>query len=1071
MRTKRLRKFALAATLVALSSQQVFGGYLVRSFFDEFGLGLPADAQGIDPVVNAVDFDRDLGGAFPEELRMGFTNIQDDVNSDDGIDNFGSLVRGYIQAPQTGTYTIAVASDDDSELYINTNGHQVLSQRDSDFLIGEETEWTNGDIFTGPRADQRSSQVELEKGGIYYVELYHREGGGGSFIQVGWILPDGTAQPIIPAGSLIAFGAPGETTFAQATSVAISEQPLDANVTESQSFSLSISAHGPQPLSFQWSKDGQEIEGAILQSLDVSEAQLSDSGTYSVKVTGPNGQSVNSGSASVSVGADTVAPGVVSIVGSGEPHGILVTYSEKVSEATATDAGNYSFTGQDLTISGVSMVSNSSVIISVSEFNTDPLTLRISGVKDRSSRGNTIATANHPVTLAVPGATYLLYEGNPFGFYSAEDRGKGRYPENYNAFDGEVQGNQNLFDRRASSTVSYLELPNSGDITVNPNSNVQDNYGSVIFGYIVPSETANYHFYLAVDDNSELYLSTDDDPANSVMIAREDEWNGIRVWTGTAGDINQSPTNFPNGFNLQAGERYYFEVISQEGGGGDNVAVAWNTTGVAPENGNGDNIITSNHLQSTVEPGPITITEHPASASTREGEPVTFKISYEGTDSLAAAFQWYKNGEAIGGATSPSYTIDNPQVADNGATIHAEVFNRNGVFNRPASEGATLTVINDNDAPLIASLSGSPTKTQVLLKFNEPVDADAVSNASNYSIAGISVESVSFNGTDAVNITTSEQGDGVDYTVKVSGVTDRFGNSADAEWSFTSAKLTQGGLTALMYAQPGTSLDFYPAPRGIGIHPEGAYEFGEPQADGGNMDLIANNKSSVIPFYESPNSGDIDVNPGNSNDNYAQIIFGWIQPAETGNYRFFVAVDDNAEFYLSTDDSPANSQLLATEDNWANVREWANREDKDNELNDGATGTTSDSIRLEAGQRYYTELIMSEGGGGDNAAVAWAFSPSGDAQERPANGSHPIAGEFLWSNISSPSLNPLVFDPPAPSVALEAADSVNGPWSAVGDAGNPYSTSSADAAKFYRLRGSDSSLSISQEGGNVSISW
>ena len=67
-----------------------------------------------------------------------------------------------------------------------------------------------------------------------------------------------------------------------------------------------------------------------------------------------------------------------------------------------------------------------------------------------------------------------------------------------------------------------------------------------------------------MDDNSELYLSTDDDPANSVMIAREDEWNGIRVWTGTAGDINQSPTNFPNGFNLQAGERYYFELFRKK---------------------------------------------------------------------------------------------------------------------------------------------------------------------------------------------------------------------------------------------------------------------------------------------------------------------------------------------------------------------------------------------------------------------------------------------------------------------------------------------------------------------------
>ena len=115
------------------------------------------------------------------------------------------------------------------------------------------------------------------------------------------------------------------------------------------------------------------------------------------------------------------------------------------------------------------------------------------------------------------------------------------------------------------------------------------------------------------------------------------------------------------------------------------------------------------------------------------------------------------------------------------------------------------------------------------------------------------------------------------------------------------------------------------------------------------------------------------MNPGNSNDNYAQIVFGWIQPAETGDYRFYLAVDDNAELYLSTDDSPANSQLIAVEDNWTGIRTFLNQEEKDNELK-MVSWYTSNAVSLVAGQRYYTEMIMSEGGGGDNAAVAWSFA-------------------------------------------------------------------------------------------------
>ncbi|MDP7358451.1 MAG: MBG domain-containing protein, partial [Pseudomonadales bacterium] len=59
------------------------------------------------------------------------------------------------------------------------------------------------------------------------------------------------------------------------------------------------------------------------------------------------------------------------------------------------------------------------------------------------------------------------------------------------------------------------------------------NYGVVLEGYLTPTETASYEFYLAADDHAELWLSTDSDPANLVKIANEPQWNGVRSFAGT----------------------------------------------------------------------------------------------------------------------------------------------------------------------------------------------------------------------------------------------------------------------------------------------------------------------------------------------------------------------------------------------------------------------------------------------------------------------------------------------------------------------------------------------------------
>jgi hypothetical protein len=60
-----------------------------------------------------------------------------------------------------------------------------------------------------------------------------------------------------------------------------------------------------------------------------------------------------------------------------------------------------------------------------------------------------------------------------------------------------------------------------------------DNYGARVSGFITPTETADYVFFLSADDGAQLFLSTDDSPANKKLIAIEPTWNGVRQWTVT----------------------------------------------------------------------------------------------------------------------------------------------------------------------------------------------------------------------------------------------------------------------------------------------------------------------------------------------------------------------------------------------------------------------------------------------------------------------------------------------------------------------------------------------------------
>lgn len=86
----------------------------------------------------------------------------------------------------------------------------------------------------------------------------------------------------------------------------ITQQPQNVTVVTGNSFALTVTATGAEPLTYQWYKDAIEIEGAVDSVYEVKSAQVRDSGMYTVMVTNPAG-SVYSSLATVKV----VAPPVI----------------------------------------------------------------------------------------------------------------------------------------------------------------------------------------------------------------------------------------------------------------------------------------------------------------------------------------------------------------------------------------------------------------------------------------------------------------------------------------------------------------------------------------------------------------------------------------------------------------------------------------------------------------------------------------------------------------------------------------------------------------------------------------
>jgi PAS domain S-box-containing protein len=173
--------------------------------------------------------------------------------------------------------------------------------------------------------------------------------------------------------------------------------------------------------------------------------------------------------------------------------------------------------------------------------------------------------------------------------------------------------------------------------------NVDDLYFARVRGFLHPPRTGEYTFWIASDNGSELWLSTDEDPKHARKIAtiNADAYTSFHGWDMAT---NQHSAKI----NLEADKKYYIEALHWEQIGEDFLSVAWDGPGIS-----------RSAIDGAFLSPPATDANAQASSPDKRGSILReFWLKYPfATDEEGIS---WKNSVAAGGDTSVGALIKNP---------------------------------------------------------------------------------------------------------------------------------------------------------------------------------------------------------------------------------------------------------------------------------------------------------------------------------------------------------------------------------------------------------------------------
>jgi Concanavalin A-like lectin/glucanases superfamily/PA14 domain/Bacterial lectin/Bacterial Ig-like domain len=839
-RIKHLTGFAALMALLGSAALPARAGVALKLFYD------PIPGNAVSNLTSDVSFPN--SPTFYETLANG---LQEGQNF---ADNYGAWTRGFIEAPQTGQYTFALASDDDGQLWLSTNEDPANKVQICE-NIGAV-----GFLVYSQNAGQKSAPISLVAGKKYYFEMLHKEGIGGDHCEVTWNLPDGSYESIISGNHLWPYPvdlndptypplakAPAILTDYLATPVTTLASPT--LVVNGRPVDLTITAEATQPAVVQWFSNGVAVANGNLLNYHIPFVGPSQDGAvYSVTVS--NSLGTASASTTISVQPDFTPPTLVDALILGNPAGdISVVFSEGVDPATGTNISNYAI--------------NNGVTITSATIGPDPATvlLRVSGLTPGTAH---TVTVNNVKDLALnpiaPGSSVNLDQNlntwlrldETTGTTITDFSGNGRNGTLANGallgytgkvlrsvkFDG-VSGHvalQNgysdfsqgmtlaLWANPTSSLTSwarFIEFGNGSDannIIFSRNATSSDLTFEVRIG--APS-AGQVTAPGALQLNQWQHFAVTMDGSRNVVIYK----NGVAVASGTLTGLpnNVTRTNCFVGRSNWAQDGYfqgrmddvrvYNRVLSADavlalasGGGPDDSSSSVPPVNVAAT-------VPSTALKAT-PPGVFTITR---SGSTNSALTVFYALS--GTATNGAAYTNLSGSVVIPAGASNAQVFVKPidfAFQQSSETVNLMLIG-NTNYTIGDTDNDTVTILNNDVSPgaSIAIADNAPSvtaPTSIDVWFNATVTTPTATNLANYVLnnaPGLSITSATL-GNRGLRVVLGISGGLVptNATLSVSGVQDPGGNSSATNIPVR-VRLPAANVVANIYhASPTRSVDF-----------------------------------------------------------------------------------------------------------------------------------------------------------------------------------------------------------------------------------------------------------------------
>jgi Immunoglobulin I-set domain/SprB repeat len=419
---------------------------------------------------------------------------------------------------------------------------------------------------------------------------------------------------------------------------------LNQNKCVGDNLSLSVTATGTPTLSFQWQKGGVNV-GTNSNTISISNLATTDAGSYSVTATN-------------SCGSDTYGPIVLTVNSkptiSVQPVGATKCVGDNYSlSVTAANAGSYQWQKDGATVSTANPFNINN--IQTTAAGTYRVIVNGAGAcaAETVTSTSVVLNVNSPVVVVSQPVAQTVCEGATVVF----SVGLGgtltgvQWYKNGVAIGGATSGSYSLATTVANNGDKYkVEL-------FGPCGNLMSNEVLLTVNSKPTISVQPVGATKCVGDNYSLSVTA----AN----AGSYQWQKDGATVSTANPFNIN--------NIQTTAAGTYRVIVNGAG-----ACAAET-------------VTSTSVVLNVN-SPVVVVSQPVAQTVCEGATVVFSVGLGGT---LTGVQWYKNGVAIGGATSGSYSLATT-VANNGDKYKVELF---GPCGNLMSNEVLLTV---NSKPTIS---------------------------------------------------------------------------------------------------------------------------------------------------------------------------------------------------------------------------------------------------------------------------------------------------------------------------------------------------------------------------------